>query len=411
MDVDRHVLIAPASAARTIARMKHYDVLVVGLGAVGSAAVHHLTAMGTSVLGIDRYAPPHPYGSTHGDTRITREAVGEGEVYVPFVRRSHELWHELEHETSTAVLHRTGGLLVRPASVTASMHGADDFLRSTIDVAVAHGIDHRLLDADELRREFPQFRVGVDDVGFFEPGAGYVLADDAVRAQLELAERRGATLRRDERVLSVVDTPAGAEIRTDRERYGADVVILAPGAWLPELIEPELARLFTVYRQVQSWFEPQRPGTGFEPDRCPIFIRQTGPGVDDVFYGFPAIHGPAGGVKIGTERYDTPTAPGSVRRTVDPAEHAAAYERFVRGRVLGVTDTVLRGITCLYTVTPDFGFVVDRHPGREHVVVAAACSGHGFKHSAAVGEATAALATGGVPRLDLSAFSFARFTG
>ena len=119
--------------------MKHYDVLVVGLGAVGSAAVHHLTAMGTSVLGIDRYAPPHPYGSTHGDTRITREAVGEGEVYVPFVRRSHELWHELEHETSTAVLHRTGGLLVRPASVTASMHGADDFLRSTIDVAVAHG--------------------------------------------------------------------------------------------------------------------------------------------------------------------------------------------------------------------------------------------------------------------------------
>ncbi|PSL02188.1 sarcosine oxidase [Haloactinopolyspora alba] len=383
--------------------------IVVGLGAVGSATTRRLAASGVRVLGVDRYAPPHSHGSSHGETRITREAVGEGAAYVPFVRRSHEVWRELEEESGTRLFHATGGLLISPASGAAAMHGADDFAASTIAVAQRHRIDHRVLGPDELRREFGQFRTGAEHVGYHEPGAGLVLAEEAVRVQLELAVRHGAQLRRDEVVHDVVPDGDGVRIRTDQGEYGADVAVLAAGSWLPELLEPELARLFTVYRQLQTWFRLDGDAAAFDPAGCPVFIWQFGSGEDDVCYGFPAVEGPSGGVKIGTERYADATGPGTVRRTVDDAETAEVYERCVRGRIPALGPGVVRSASCLYTVTPDFGFVVDHHPEHRNVVIAAPCSGHGFKHSAAVGEATAELATTGAATLDLTPFALSRF--
>ncbi len=390
--------------------MESYELIVVGLGAVGSATVRHLANSGTQVVGIDRFAPPHPYGSTHGDTRITREAVGEGDAYVPFVRRSHELWDELGHDSGVTLLRRNGGLIVAPESGAAAMHGTDDFAGSTIGIAERHGIQHEVLTADELRRRFPQFRAGDDDVGYYEPGAGAVMADDAVRVQLDLAERQGASIRRGERVLHVRAQDDGVTVVTDRASYGADVVVLAPGAWLPEYLEPELAGLFTVYRQVQNWFELDGPGEEqFDPDRCPVFIWQFGSGGDDMCYGFPAVTGRDGGVKIGTESYRASTDPESVRRDVDPAESAQVYEHCLSGRFPGLAAKVVRSVSCLYTVTPDFDFVVDRHPEHANIVLASGCSGHGFKHSAALGEAVGQFATSGAAALDLTPFALSRF--
>ncbi|NED98497.1 N-methyl-L-tryptophan oxidase [Phytoactinopolyspora alkaliphila] len=390
--------------------MQGYEAVVVGLGATGSAAVYQLAQAGVRVLGIDRLAPPHTYGSSHGDTRITRLAIGEGDVYVPFVRRSHELWREIEVDSGAGLLHQVGGVVISPVAGGAAMHGSDDFFSATVDIARRHGVDHEVLDAGQLADRFPQFGVGAEHAGYFEPDAGFVMAEAAVRAQLDLAVRHGAQLRRDERVLDVLPSGDGVVVRTDRGRYGAGTAVLAAGPWLPELIDPDLGGLFTVYRQVVNWFAGDLADGSFEPDRCPVFIWQFGPGEEDVCYGFPAIDGPGGGVKVGTEHYGSPVTPDTVRREVLPSEVEQTYHRCVAGRLPALRAAAVRSVSCLYTVTPDFGFVVDRHPLHHGVIVASPCSGHGFKHSAAVGESIAQLVTTGTSTLDLSPFALGRLT-
>lgn len=390
--------------------MRHLEVIVVGLGAIGSATTYHLARSGSAVLGLDRFSPPHAQGSSHGDTRITRLAVGEGTAYVPFAVRSHELWRELEAEAGVALLRDIGVLIMSPEGITAGMHGTDDFLAETLALARRHGIAHDVLAHDDLVEQYPQFDFERRYRGYYEPGAGYVRVDDAVRAQLDLAERHGATIRTGEQVLSIQPSAQGVDVETDRGRYGADSAVVSAGAGLPQLVKPDLARLFTVYRQVQAWFGVRDDAaSGFAPESCPVFIYQFGANPEDVFYGFPAIDGPDGGVKIGTETYGNPTDLENMRREVDDTEVAGIYQRCLRGRLPGLSPDARRSITCLYTMTPDFGFVIDRHPEHENVILASPCSGHGFKHSAAIGETLAQLATTGTSTLDVGPFSISRF--
>ena len=178
-----------------------FDAIVIGLGAMGSAAAYHLAKAGVRVLGIDRHDPPHEFGSSHGDTRITRLAVGEGEEYVALVRRSHELWREIEAQTGRHLLEQCGGLImgVDPGH---SQHGAPDFVRRTIDIAKRNAIPHETLTTGDIRSRFPQFNVADGTFGYFEPTAGYLRPEECVRAQHELAKEHGATLHSNERVLS-----------------------------------------------------------------------------------------------------------------------------------------------------------------------------------------------------------------
>lgn len=392
----------------SVSRVESFDAIVVGLGAAGSATIYHLARSGVSVLGIDRHSPPHPFGSSHGDTRITRCAVGEGEAYIPFAMRSHDLWRELEAESGATLLHQVGALILSPARMSVGIHGSDDFMRTTIALAKRHHINHEVVAHDDIVERYPQFHLDDDHVGYFEPGAGYVLVEDAIRVQLDLAESRGAYVRRNERVVDVRSTSRGVEIETGRGRYGAGVAILAVGAGLPQLLPPELAGLFRVYRQTVYWYDVADVAA-MSPGVCPVFIWPFGVGEEDVFYGFPALDGPDGGVKIGTEQYRTVTAVDESPRVVQPGEVAAAYQRCVAGRIPALRPTVVRAAACLYTITPDFGFVIDRHPEFANVIVASPCSGHGFKHSAAVGETLAELAVTGASALDVSPFSLRRF--
>lgn len=383
--------------------MERFDVIVVGLGAVGSATTYHLAKTGVRVLGIDRYRPPHGMGSSHGDTRITREAVGEGEAYVPLVRRSHQLWRELEAESGESLLQQTGVLIMSPAGASVSMHGAADFMTATTSLARRHSIAHEVLAADELARRFPQFRFDDAYSGYFEPGAGWVRAEAAVHAHVAAAKRHGAVVRCGEEVVAYSANGSSVDVQTQKETYSADRLVLAAGAWLPRLVGGNLARLFTIYRQVVTWFEASD-----ELD-LPVFIWQFGTGEEDVFYGFPALNGPSGGVKIGTEKYRNVTTAAEASRDVSTAESNNEYTRCVRGRLPGLGPQAVRSGACLYTVTPDFGFVLDRHPEHANVVVASACSGHGFKHSPAVGETIAQLATGEPAAIDVTPFSLSRF--
>ena len=394
----------PQHAPTPRAMTETADVIVIGLGAVGSAALHRLALRGVRAIGIDRFHPPHDQGSTHGHTRLTRLAVAEGAVYLPLVRRSHEIWRELEAQTGETLLQQIGMLLIAEGDGAPS-HGKAAFLGSTLAIAQAHGIAHELLGSAEIRRRYPQFQVRDAERGYFEPSAGVLFPERCVAAQLALAAALGAQIRTGETALRIEPTSAGVAILTSHGRYEAARVILAAGAWLPELAGGPLPSLAAVQRQTVLWLQTNEPHL-YHPARCPVFIWQHGASELDYLYGFPLLPG-AAGIKAGTERYDGHIPPDAVDRRVTPDESAAIYRRHIAGRLRGVTGEVLNAAACLYTVTPDAGFILDRmQDGR--VIVASACSGHGFKHSPAVGEHVAALALNAAQPAEPE-FALARF--
>ena len=387
--------------------MSAFDVIVLGLGAAGSAAAYQLAKRGVRVLGLDRHAPPHDHGSSHGDTRITRCAIGEGAHYTPLALRSHAIWREIERETGTDLLTQCGLLVLSGGGATAFTH-VPGFFANTVAAAQRYGIAHRMLDAAALRDAYPAFAVADDAIGYFEPGGGFVRPEAAVRAELALAARHGATLHPHEAARAFEASATGVRVTTNRATYTAGTLIVAAGAWLPELLEPDLARRFRIHRQAVLWFDVDGPLAPFERERFPAFIWELS-GKPQSVYGFPAIDGPRGGVKVATETYAVTTTPASVARDVTPAEIAAVHADYVAPYFPALSPRCVRATTCLYTVTPDFGFVVDRHPQWRSVIVASPCSGHGFKHSAALGEALADLALERPPQFDLTAFAWSRF--
>ena len=387
--------------------MSRYDAIVLGLGAMGGAAAFQLAKRGARVLGLDQYEPPHANGSSHGDTRITRLAIGEGDHLTPLVLRAHEIWREVEGETGATLLTSTGGLVISSPRRTSFTH-VEGFFENTVAAAAKFGIAHEMLDGRQMRERFPPFKVKDDEVGYLEQDAGFLRPEACIAAQLSLAQRRGAELRINERVVGFEETPNGVQIETESSRYVADRLVVTAGAWLPELV-PAHARLFRVYRQVLYWFALEGSDEPFSPERFPVFIwelQETRQGI----YGFPAIDGARGGLKIATESYAETTAANAVDRHVRDDEIASMHSRYVAPQFAGIAPRCIKSAVCLYTVTPDFGFVIDWLPGSRRVLIASACSGHGFKHSATIGEILAELTTEGRSRFDVTPFCFARFS-
>jgi sarcosine oxidase len=386
--------------------MESCEIAVLGLGAMGSAAAYQLAKRGRNVVGIDRFSPPHTHGSSHGETRITRLAIGEGPHYSPLALRSHEIWREIEAQAGDELLTITGGLIISSPARTAKLH-VEDFFANTLQAAKRYGIDHEVLTSDALKRRFPQFRIRDGELGYFEPGAGFLRPERCVAAQLKLAKQHGAAIRTGETVLRFEGTGDAVVIHTDRESFRARTLIVCAGPWLPELIAPRYAAPFRILRQVLFWFAIDDPEP-WAPENCPVYIWEL-QGPVQAIYGFPAIDGAAGGIKVATQQYEESTTPETVDREVHPEEIADMYRDNVERFLARVTARCLKATTCLYTQTPDSGFVISRHPGTDRVIIASPCSGHGFKHSAAIGEALAELATEGRTRFDLSAFSLSRF--
>jgi sarcosine oxidase len=366
---------------------------------MGSATCAQLAARGQSVIGFDGYEPPHPYGSTHGDTRITRIAIGEGPEYVPLVRRSHQLWRQIEQETGSELLTVCGGLVLAPAG--------SRFLAQTRASASEYGVAHEALSAEQLGARFPMFAIDSRTEGYYEPEAGWVRPEAAVRAQLELAHRHGANLRLGETVERWTAGAEGVSVSTDAGAYSAEQLVLCAGPWLPRLA-PELGYLFAVHRQLLHWFAIRE---GYELLReMPVFVWDLGGDAEgfvhlDGFYRFPAVDGPAGGVKVATETYRSTTSPDGRQHPATQAEIDEMYERCIAPRLPWLGPESLRTVSCLYTNTRGSRFAIDRHPQHDAVVVVSACSGHGFKHSPAIGEAVAQLVSAGTSDIDLGPFS------
>ena len=381
------------------------DVAVVGLGAVGSAVARHLAEGGARVIGVDRFRPPHEHGSSHGATRITRLAIGEGDDYVPIAQRAHVLWRELEARTGESLMATTGGLVIASAASDARpYHGQAGFFEQTVGAAERFGIAHERLDAAEIRRRFPAFVAADDERGYWERDAGILFPERCVAMQLQEAAAHGAELRYGVAVHHILEPrgAGGATLVTDQGAIAAAHVVVATGAWLPAMLPPAERARFAVQRQVLHWFATDALAL-YERRRCPVFIWMHGT-EGASFYGFPT--GDAyEGVKVATEQAEHATTPAAVQRAVTAEETALTFETHVRGRLRGVLARSVHDATCLYTSTADGRFVIDRHPELANVTVVSACSGHGFKHSAAVGEAVAEGLLGRPPRVDLSTFA------
>lgn len=383
-----------------------YDVAVVGLGAAGSATLLQLARRGLKVIGIDRHAPPHAFGSSHGETRITRRAIGEGLAYVPLAIRSHELWRELEAETGACLLREVGCLILSRRDDAAIRPLRTGFVERTREAAETFGIAHEILSGEDVARRFPQFATTDENWAYYEPDAGYLHVEACLQVQLQRAAQLGATLALGQTVTGIDAAAGGVTLRTSDGPVMAGEVVVSAGPWAPALLGPPFDTLLQPSRQMMHWL----PLTGARDAQWrngPTFIWPHGAGVDDFFYGLPTLDGTS--IKMAEEAYDPPVDPDRVDRNIAAADHARMSARHAAGRLIGVGQTAVRAVTCLYTNTPDGAFLIDRHPAFPHIHVVSACSGHGFKHSAAIGEAMAQIITGGESAIPLSAFALGRF--
>jgi len=374
---------------------EHPDVVVVGLGGMGSAAAYHLARRGMRVVGLERFTPAHDRGSSHGESRIIRQAYFEHPDYVPLVLRAYELWRELEDATDTDLLTVTGGLYLGPPdcpTVEGSRRSAE-----------LHGLPHELLDAAEVRRRHPTFAVPDGVVGLYEPAAGVVRPEAAVTAHLELAGRAGADLRFGVEVLGWTASASTVVVHTADGDVEAGRLVVCPGAWASRLLA-DLGVPFAVERQVQHWWHPADLAP-YAADRHPVWIWESAPDVQG--YGFPALPG-GDGVKTAFFRAGGPTDPDALTRDAYPAE-VEAMRAWLQPRLSGLAADHLRAAACLYTNSPDHHFVVACHPRHRHISVAAGFSGHGFKFAAVIGEVLADLAIDGRTDHPIELFDPARF--
>ncbi len=287
---------------------------------------------------------------------------------------------------------------------TDPLHAESDFIQQTVAVAKQYGIKHEVLSTAQLSRRFPQFALTGTEKGYLEPQAGFVRPEQCVQAQLQLAIKHGATLHTDERVLSYESDGNLATVVTDRAAYKAKQLVVCAGPWINELFDNP--KLFKVYRQVLYWFELK--------DRAAYELYKTMPVyawafADGFFYGFPPVDGFGGGIKVATEEYVKTTSPAKLDRTVSEQE-VERMRKLIKDRLPGVGAKCLQAVVCMYTVTPDHKFVIDYHPEYGNVLIASPCSGHGFKHSAAIGEILSQLALRGKSDVDIKRFSFSRWS-
>ena len=369
-----------------------YDIAVIGLGAMGSAALFYLARRRRRVAGLERFERGHARGSSHGESRAIRLGYFEHPSYVPLARAAYEGWYELERLTGEAVLSRTGVLeMGKPGSV---------IVDGSLAASRLHGLEHELLDAAEIRRRYPQFTLPADYSGVWQPDGGFVRPELANRLHLELAERAGAAILENRKVLAIEPGAKSVRIVMEEGAIEAGSVVVAAGAWIGDLV-PELRPRLTVTRQVLCWFEPKR-AAAVAPGNLPVFIVD---GADDIAYGFPNV---GAGFKCASH-HDSGTLAhaDAARQDAGPVDEKRMRD-FLDAYLPDAAGPLKAMQTCMYTKTPDEDFVLDLHPSDPRIVVASPCSGHGFKFASVIGEVLADLATERRTRHDISRFRIGR---
>jgi len=373
--------------------MAAFDVAVIGLGAMGSAALYNLARRGQRVIGIEQFEPGHDKGSSHGESRIIRLSYFEHPSYVPLARRALEKWRELERASGETILTVTG--------VLEAGHPGSAIVSGSLAAARQHGLVHEELGASDIRRRFPAFQVPPQWSGLFQPEGGFLRPELAIRQFVRLAEGHGAEVRVWTPVTAIEPFGAGVRVQTAGEVIEAGAVIVAAGAWIGDFA-PGLKPHLKLTRQVLGWFSPLEPAL-FAPERCPVFLLES---EEDACYGFPDFAGT--GVKTASHREGARlTAAGNLKQDGD-ADDEAQIRRMLALAMPGANGPLRQMRTCMYTRTPDEDFVIDYSPADPRIVLASPCSGHGFKFASVIGEVLADLALGATPASDISRFRIDR---
>lgn len=366
-----------------------FDVIVVGVGGMGSAACWQLARRGQRVLGLERFDIPHAMGSSHGISRIIRLPYYEDPSYVPLLKRAYELWADAERATGETLLVTTGSIDGGPED--------GELFQGALNSARLHELDHQVLTGAEVNARFPGYRLPPAMRAVFQPQGGLIASERAIVAHVKAAIAEGATIQAREPVLDwrARSGSDGVTVRTAKGTYEAGRLILSAGAWMGELAKP-LAGRAVAERQVLAWLQPVEPEL-FSPERFPVFNLQVEEGR---YYGLPIYEVP--GFKFGRYHHRGEVgAADALRREVD-AEDEALLRQFSERYFPKGSGATMALRTCMFTNTPDEHFVIDHHPDFRQVVLASPCSGHGFKFASVVGEILADLATGaGTTRHDI----------
>lgn len=371
-----------------------FDVAIIGAGAFGSAAAYHLSKTGKKIIVIDRFIPPHNFGSSHGQSRIIREAYFESPVYVPLVQQAYQLWDELKKESNKKLLLQTGGLML----------GAENckVIQGAVLSAQTYNLPYELLSSNEIRKRFPGFKPTNETVGVFEENAGILFPEECIKTNLELAKNSNVLFCFNEIVSDITSNNNEIEIITNKGKYSAVKVIISAGAWMNDLL-PGLQLPLTVARQVLFWFKCNGEDVKkFSPDNFPIYIWQCSE--HKIFYGFPDI---GDGIKIAIHHNGKQTTPHTIDRQVHETEinEMAALIK----ECLNTDVTFNYSAVCMYTNTPDEDFIIDYHPANKNIIIASPCSGHGFKFSSAIGKLLCDMALEKTLDFDISVFGIKRF--
>lgn len=370
-----------------------HDIAIVGMGTMGSAAAFHLAKRGHKVIGFEQFRVVHELGSHSGRTRIIRHAYYESPEYVPLILRSHQLWLELQKASGCLLMVQTGGIDVGPED--------GPLYSGAILSCQRHKLPYSSLNASELMKLWPQFSIPENWKACFNEQAGFLIVDPCINAHAGGAEAFGATIYEDEKVLEISNQPSSVFLRTDKDTYEVDRVILCAGAWTLKLLN-DLGIPLTVSRQPFSWLHPKNPEL-FASQNFPVFLADTPEGI---FYGLPIHHAPA--VKVALHPGGQQTDPDQVDRTFHDAD-SLPVQNFTRQYLPELNRQMIEGQVCLYTITPDQHFIVDFHPIHKNVLIAAGFSGHGFKFAPVIGEILADLASEGMTRHPIKLFQISRF--
>jgi sarcosine oxidase len=371
------------------------QIVVIGLGAMGSATLYQLARRGVRAIGIEQFDLGHDRGSSHGPTRVIRLAHYENAAYLPLMCRAYELWHELEGMVDKKLIATTGIIQIGSAN--------SEVVKDTIEAARKYDLDLPILNAGSIMRDYPVFRLPEHFKAIWQPDGGYIEAATALDATIRAAQDAGATVRTGEKVIAIEPRQNTVRISTDRDQVEADGLVVTAGPWMAKVLR-HLKLPLRVTRQVVGWFEPDDVGE-FAADRFPVFVLESHHGHH---YGLPYYQDM--GVKIAMHHhFNEAVDPDCYGMTISAADEKAIRAPFaeflpsLEGRPLRSAQT------CLYTMTPDNTFIIDRLPGSPQVVIASPCCGHGFKFSPVVGEIAADLVTAGTTRHDIAAFRLGRF--
>ncbi len=372
-----------------------FDVIVLGVGAMGASACYHLAARGAAVLGLEQFDIPNDRGSAHGQSRAFRMCYFEHPDYVPLLRRSLELWHELEEITARKLLYETGGIWFGPNDC--------ELIAGSRDAAVTHDLAHEWIQHDDVSKRYPQFTVPDDYVGFYEPQAALLLPEKIISAYAENAAKDGAVLRANDPVVKWRSDGRVVNVETTQGTYEADQLVVCAGPWSDRIVG-DLGVPLSVTRQIAIWVQPERPER-FVLGTLPIWAIDRPAG--GMYYGFPILDDQPG-FKLSVHCPGPSTDPDTIDRVVQPDEMNELREML--GRFIpGADGPLLASSVCMYTNTPDAHFTADHHPQHANVTIATGFSGHGFKFASVVGEALADLALDGRTELPIEFLGVRRF--